>query len=79
MSAIPDFSTVDLASSSNKRETLNDWTSEAANVRARIKGNGAARTDSLSSFTCRIVRFATLASAKQTRTPDSSTRPIASL
>jgi len=29
MSAIPDFSTVDLASSSNKRETRGDWAAEA--------------------------------------------------
>jgi methylmalonyl-CoA mutase len=29
MSAIPDFSTVDLASSSNKRETRDDWAAEA--------------------------------------------------
>ena len=35
MSAIPDFSTVDLASSSNKRETLDDWASEAAKAAGR--------------------------------------------
>jgi len=30
MSAIPDFSKVDLASSSNKRETREDWAAAAA-------------------------------------------------
>jgi methylmalonyl-CoA mutase len=35
MSAIPDFSTVDLAASSNKRETLDDWTAEAAKAAGR--------------------------------------------